>query len=32
VLDGPAPEAGACECYAVVKHESDRLLPDPEPA
>ena len=28
VLDRPALEARACECYAVVKTESDRLLPD----
>ena len=28
VLDRPALEAQACECYAVVKRESDRLLPD----
>ncbi|HTO51133.1 MAG TPA: Crp/Fnr family transcriptional regulator [Burkholderiales bacterium] len=27
VLDRPALEAQACECYAVVKRESDRLLP-----
>jgi CRP-like cAMP-binding protein len=29
VLDRPALEAQACECYAVVKQESDRLLPYP---
>ncbi len=27
VLDRPALEAHACECYAVVKREFDRLLP-----
>lgn len=27
VLDRPALEARACECYAVIKHEYDRLLP-----
>lgn len=27
VLDRPALEARACECYATVKHECDRLLP-----
>jgi len=27
VLDRPGLEARACECYAVVKRESDRLLP-----
>ncbi|WP_235943790.1 Crp/Fnr family transcriptional regulator [Uliginosibacterium aquaticum] len=27
-LDRPGLEARACECYAVVKKESDRLLPD----
>ena len=27
VLDRAALEAHACECYAVVKQESDRLLP-----
>ncbi len=27
VLDRPAVEARACECYAVVKKEFDRLLP-----
>ncbi len=26
VLDRPKLEARVCECYAVVKHESDRLL------
>jgi CRP-like cAMP-binding protein len=32
VLDRPGIEARTCECYAVVKRESDRLLPDrPEP-
>jgi CRP-like cAMP-binding protein len=28
VLDRPALEATVCECYAVVKRESNRLLPD----
>ena len=28
VLDRPGLEARACECYEVVKRESDRLLPD----
>jgi CRP-like cAMP-binding protein len=28
VLDRPAVEQRACECYAVVKKEYDRLLPD----
>jgi CRP-like cAMP-binding protein len=28
VLDRPALEARTCECYAVVKQECDRLLPD----
>jgi hypothetical protein len=27
VLDRPGLEARACECYAVVKKEFDRLLP-----
>jgi CRP-like cAMP-binding protein len=27
VLDRPGIEARTCECYAVVKRESDRLLP-----
>lgn len=27
VLDRPGLEARTCECYAVVKHECDRLLP-----
>ena len=27
VLDRPAMEKRSCECYAVVKHEYDRLLP-----
>jgi len=27
VLDRPGLEARACECYEVVKRESDRLLP-----
>lgn len=30
VLDRPALEARACECYAVVRKEYDRLLPTPE--
>ncbi|MFI5437713.1 Crp/Fnr family transcriptional regulator [Pseudomonas aeruginosa] len=29
VLDRPQLEALCCECYAVVKRETDRLLPDP---
>jgi len=29
VLDRPKLEALCCECYAVVKKESDRLLPQP---
>jgi CRP-like cAMP-binding protein len=29
VLDRPKLEARVCECYAVVKRESDRLLPSP---
>lgn len=28
VLDRPGLEARVCECYAVVKNECDRLLPD----
>jgi Mn-dependent DtxR family transcriptional regulator len=28
VLDRPKMEARTCECYAVVKKEYDRLLPD----
>jgi CRP-like cAMP-binding protein len=28
VLDRPRLEAASCECYAVVKQEFDRLLPD----
>jgi CRP-like cAMP-binding protein len=28
VLDRPGLEARSCECYAVVKHEYDRLLPE----
>lgn len=31
VIDRPALEARTCECYAVVKRESDRLLPGPAP-
>jgi hypothetical protein len=31
VLDRPQLEALCCECYAVVKKESDRLLPLPAP-
>jgi CRP-like cAMP-binding protein len=31
VLDRPALEARACECYGVVKAESDRLLPKLSP-
>jgi len=29
VLDRPALERLSCECYAVVRRETDRLLPDP---
>jgi Mn-dependent DtxR family transcriptional regulator len=29
VLDRPKLEALSCECYAVVKSETDRLLPYP---
>jgi CRP-like cAMP-binding protein len=32
VLDRTGLAARSCECYAVVKHEYDRLLPDPAPA
>ena len=28
ILDRPALERRSCECYAVVKQEYDRLLPD----
>ncbi len=28
VLDRSGLQARACECYAVVKRESDRLLPE----
>jgi CRP-like cAMP-binding protein len=31
VLDRPGLEARACECYAAVKHECDRLLPQAAP-
>ncbi|WP_341675292.1 Crp/Fnr family transcriptional regulator [Niveibacterium sp. SC-1] len=31
VLDRTGLEARTCECYAVVKKEFDRLLPEPEP-
>ena len=31
VLDRTRLEAKVCECYAVVKKESDRLLPEPHP-
>jgi CRP-like cAMP-binding protein len=31
VLDRPKLEQLCCECYAVVKKESDRLLPTPNP-
>ena len=31
VLDRPALERRVCECYAVVKRETDRLLPQPAP-
>jgi len=30
VLDRPGLERRVCECYAVVKREFDRLLPDLE--
>jgi hypothetical protein len=30
VLDRPRLEQLCCECYAVVKTESDRLLPPPQ--
>jgi len=30
VLDRPGLEAQVCECYQVVKKESDRLLPPPD--
>ena len=30
VLDRPRLEARVCECYAVVRRETDRLLPDIE--
>jgi len=32
VLDRPRLEELSCECYAVVKHETDRLLPYVRPA
>jgi len=32
VLDRPGLEARACECYRVVRRETDRLLPNPEAA
>jgi CRP-like cAMP-binding protein len=32
VLDRPSLEQRCCECYAVVKKESDRLLPRPAPS
>jgi CRP-like cAMP-binding protein len=32
VLDRPGLEARTCECYAVVKREYDRLLPDKQAA
>jgi hypothetical protein len=31
VLDRAGLELRTCECYAVVKKECDRLLPDPLP-
>ena len=31
VLDRPRLEKLSCECYAVVKRETDRLLPDSSP-
>lgn len=32
VLDRPALERMSCECYSVVKQESDRLVPPPQQA
>jgi CRP-like cAMP-binding protein len=32
VLDRPALEKRVCECYTVVKKETDRLLPQPVPS
>src|SRR6185437_10424710 len=32
VLNRPRLEQLCCECYAVVKKETDRLLPDTKPA
>ncbi len=32
VLDRPGLERRCCECYAVVKKETDRLLPNVGPA
>jgi hypothetical protein len=32
VLDRPRLEQRTCECYAVVKKEYDRLLPDGQTA
>jgi len=32
VMDRPKLEKLCCECYAVVRKESDRLLPPPHPA
>jgi hypothetical protein len=29
VVDRPGLEKRACECYAVVKRETERLLPQP---
>ncbi len=31
VIDRPGLEARSCECYSVVKHEFDRLLPEVAP-
>jgi hypothetical protein len=31
VLDRPRLEQLCCECYAVLRKESDRLLPRPQP-
>ena len=31
VLDRPKLEQMCCECYSVVKRETDRLLPEPKP-
>jgi hypothetical protein len=31
VLDRPGLEQRVCECYSVVKRETERLLPQPAP-